>query len=89
MFCGRCGAVAFEQVVLLSGACNGRPTSSGSEWRLKRLLNGCNPKTNVSIGRPALVDPALASFAVVLGEAPATVAAAVRVVPSIAAAVRV
>ena len=43
----------------------------------------------MSIGRPALVDPALASFAVVLGEAPATVAAAVRVVPGTMAAVQV
>ena len=87
MFCGRCGAFSFEQVVLLGGACKGRPTSSGSEWRLKRLFRGHNPKTNESIGTPFLVDPALASFAIVLGEGPVTSADAVQVVPGTAASV--
>ena len=31
IFCGRCGAHSFEQVVLLSSGCHGRPTSAGSD----------------------------------------------------------
>ena len=82
IFCGRCGAHSFEQVVLLSSECLGRPTSAGNEWRLKRMLDGKRPKTGMFIGTPSLIDPALATFAVVLGEDPANAVALVQAGPS-------
>ena len=71
VFCRKCGAYSFQRLELLGGECSGRITGGthgSTAHRLRKLLQGCHPRTGKTLGQAAPIDPALAAFSVVLGD---------------------
>ena len=54
---------------MLGGVCTGRPHKhSMAEWRRRRLMQGSHPKDGSVLGVPRRIDPAVETFAIVLGD---------------------
>ncbi len=66
--CVKCGAYAFARVRQLGGACKGRPADVAATWRLRRMDSGRHPVCGVVLGMPRLIEPALETFHLILGE---------------------
>ncbi len=67
-FCVKCVAYAFARVRQLGGACKGRPADVAATWRLRRMESGRHPVGGAVLGMPRLIEPALETFHLILGE---------------------
>ena len=70
VFCGKCGAYSFQRLELLGGECSGRITGGthgSTAHRLRKMMQGCHPRSGEPKGQAAPIDPAIAAYSIVLG----------------------